>query len=102
MTRLYILRRRLGCIFRHELRIFAKRPIFLFCMIIAPLAVIFFFTYLMGAGLPTDLPAGIVDEDNTSVTRLVAQVLNSFEETNVKYKYSNFHEARRAMQRREI
>ena len=100
MTRLYILRRRLGCIFRHELRIFAKRPIFLFCMIIAPLAVIFFFTYLMGAGLPTDLPAGIVDEDNTSVTRLVAQVLNSFEETNVKYKYSNFHEARRAMQRR--
>jgi ABC-2 type transport system permease protein len=102
MNRIQKLYLRLGCIFRHELRIFAKRPIFLFCMIVAPVCIIFFFSYMMNAGLPTDLPAGIVDEDNTSVTRILTRVLDAFEETDVKYVYKNFHDARKAMQEGKI
>jgi ABC-2 type transport system permease protein len=85
-----------------EIIIFSHRPVFLFCMIIAPLLCIIFFTSLMHAGLPKCLPAAIVDEDNTHVTRIVIRILDSFEETNVKYVYKSFNEARKSMQRGDI
>jgi ABC-2 type transport system permease protein len=85
-----------------EIIIFSHRPVFLFCMIIAPLLCIIFFTSLMHAGLPKRLPAAIVDEDNTHVTRIVIRILDSFEETNVKYVYKSFNEARKSMQRGDI
>ena len=56
---------RLVRIFRRELRIFSHRPLFLFTMIVAPILCIVFFTTLMADGLPTKLPAGLVDEDDT-------------------------------------
>lgn len=96
------IRNRFIYINRRELRMLTHRPVFLYCMIIAPLICIFFFTTLMLRGLPTRLPAAIVDEDNTHVTRIVCRLLNSFEETEVKYIYHNFHEARQAMQQGKI
>lgn len=87
---------------RRELKTYSHRPVFLYCMIIAPLLCIFFFTTLMLRGLPTRLPAAIVDEDNTHVTRIVCRLLDAFEETDVKYVYHNFHEAREAMQQGKI
>lgn len=95
-------RRRFIYINRREIKMYSKRPLFLFCMIIAPLACIFFFTTLMMKGLPTRLPAAIVDEDNTHVTRIVCRLLNAFQETDVKYVYHDFSEARQAMQERKI
>src|SRR5574344_1827760 len=59
---------------KRELGIFNHRPLFLFTMIIAPLLVLIFFTTLMNKGLPTKLPAAIVDEDNTHVTRIVGRI----------------------------
>lgn len=94
--------RRILLIRRRELRMYSHRPVFLFCMVIAPLVCIIFFTTLMLRGLPTRLPAAIVDEDNTHVTRIVCRLLDAFEETDVKYIYHDFHEARKAMQRGEI
>ncbi|MDD6553793.1 MAG: hypothetical protein PUF37_09455 [Prevotellaceae bacterium] len=98
MNKLNILRCRFISINRREIRQFSRRPLFLFSMIIAPLLCIFFFTTMMYKGLPTRLPAAIVDEDQTHVTRIVWRLLNGFEETDIKYIYHNFHEARKAMQ----
>jgi ABC-2 type transport system permease protein len=93
---------RIRAISKRELGIFAHRPLFLFCMIIAPVILIVYFTTLMGNGLPTSLPTGVVDMDNTHVTRIVARILDSFEETKIVAHYSNFAQAREAMQRGEI
>ncbi|MDO5525505.1 MAG: ABC transporter permease [Prevotella sp.] len=93
---------RLIAIFRRELRLFAHRPLFLFTMIVAPVLCIVFFTTLMADGLPTKLPAGLVDEDDTHVTRIVSRILGSMEETDLVTRYPSFSEARRAMQRGEI
>ena len=93
---------RLVAIFRRELHIFAHRPLFLFTMIVAPVLCIVFFTTLMSDGLPTKLPAGLVDEDDTHVTRIVTRILGSMEETDLVTRYPSFTEARRAMQRGEI
>ena len=94
--------RRIIDIFRRELRIFAHRPLMLFTMLVAPVACVLFFTTLMGQGLPTKVPAGLVDEDDTHITHTVQRILGSMEETRITARYSSFGEARRAMQRGEI
>ena len=93
---------RLIAIFRRELRIFAHRPLFLFTMIVAPVLCIIFFTTLMADGLPTKLPAGLVDEDDTHITRIITRILGSMEETDLAVRYPSSTEARHAMQRGEI
>ena len=93
---------RLITIFRREMRIFAHRPLFLFTMIVAPVLCVVFFTTLMSDGLPTKLPAGPVDEDNTHITHIVTRILGSMEETDLGTRYPSFTEARSAMQRGEI
>ena len=93
---------RLITIFRREMRIFAHRPLFLFTMIVAPVLCVVFFTTLMSDGLPTKLPAGLVDEDDTHITHIVTRILGSMEETDLGTRYPSFTEARRAMQRGEI
>lgn len=86
---------------REVLRI-AVRPLYLFCMIIAPVFCYLFFTTLMTNGLPTDLPAGVVDLDNTSTTRNIIRNLDAFQQTHIVAHYPSVMEARKAIQRGEI
>lgn len=85
-----------------EIRAFGRRPIFLMIMFVAPLTFLWMFTSMMGAGLPTKLPAALVDEDNTHVTRQLTRILGTMEETDFVIKTNSFTEAREAMQRGEI
>lgn len=86
---------------REVLRI-TVRPLYLFCMIIAPVFCYLFFTTLMANGLPTDLPAGVVDLDNTSTTRNIIRNLDAFQQTHIVAHYPSVMEARKAIQRGEI
>lgn len=86
---------------REVLRI-AVRPLYLFCMIIAPVFCYLFFTTLMANGLPTGLPAGVVDLDNTSTTRNIIRNLDAFQQTHIVAHYPSVMEARKAIQRGEI
>lgn len=86
---------------REVLRI-AVRPLYLFCMIIAPVFCYLFFTTLIANGLPTDLPAGVVDLDNTSTTRNIIRNLDAFQQTHIVAHYPSVMEARKAIQRGEI
>lgn len=87
---------------RRELRRMASKPIYWFCMIAAPLFCFVFFTSLMAEGLPTDMPLGLVDNDNTTTSRSLARNLNAFEMTSIKEQYANVTEAREAVQRGDI
>lgn len=80
----------------------ATKPMYLFCMIIAPLICYFFFSSLMSNGLPTNLPAGVVDLDNTSTTRNIIRNLDAFQQTEIVAHYNNVSEARNAIQKGEI
>lgn len=84
------------------MKIYSKRPLFLFCLLVAPLICVIFLVTLMGDGLPTKLPAGIVDEDNTKITRIIRRTIDAMEETDIRYSYPDFSAARKAMQRGEI
>lgn len=85
-----------------ELRGYSRRPLFLFCMIVAPVLCAVFFVTLMDKGLPTRLPAGIVDEDNTNISRTIVRTIDAMEEADIVASYPSFTAAREAMQRGEI
>ena len=87
---------------KREIKRLLTRPLYVFCMIVAPAFGYVFFTTLMGNGLPVDLPVGVVDEDNTSVTRNIIRNLDAFQQTKIVEQYHNFAEAREAMQRGKI
>lgn len=71
-------------------------------MIVMPLFVTVFFTSLMDSGQPTDMPIGIVDLDNTSTTRKLSRMIDSFQNSHVVAHYASIDDARRAIQRNEI
>lgn len=93
---------RIKVISLREMRGFSHRPLFLFSMVLAPVICAVFFITLMDKGLPTDLPAGIVDEDDTNISRTIVRTIDAMENVDFVASYHSFSEARRAMQRGEI
>ena len=75
---------------------------YLFCMIVFPVFVTFFFTSLMDEGQPQDMPVGVVDLDNSSTTRKLTRLLDSFQSTKVVAHYPSVDEARHAVQKGDI
>ena len=85
-----------------ELLILRQNHIYRFCMVLFPLLVIFFFTSMMDDGLPTSMPVGVVDLDNTSTSRALGLKLDGFQMSKVVAHYLSVTEARKAVQRNEI
>lgn len=94
--------KRIYHIFVRELYIMWRNPIYGFCCVVFPIMVSIFFTTLMKDGEPTDMPVGIVDQDNTHVTRAMIRKLDGFQTTRVVGHYANMNDAREAIQRNEI
>lgn len=89
-------------VMKRECQRLVSRPLYLFSMVVAPLFCYVFFTTLMESGLPTDMPVGIVDQDQTSTTRQLSRTQDAFQQSKIVARYPTFNEAREAMQRREI
>jgi len=95
----------IGRIWRISLReghLLIKNHIYIACMVFFPLFVMFFFTSMLNDGLPNNLPAGIVDMDNTATTRRLTRMLDSYQSTKVAAHYPTVNEAREAVQRGKI
>lgn len=80
----------------------SRHYIYLCCMVIFPLMTMVFFTTLMDDGLPTEMPIGVVDLDNTSTSRSLIQRLDAFQMSRVVAHYPSVNEARRAIQENQI
>ena len=87
---------------QRECKIFLHNPIYVFCMLVFPLMVMFFFTSLLQEGQPVDMPVGVVDLDNTSTTRSLIRRLDGFQSAQVVAHYPSVAEARHAIQNNEI
>ena len=85
-----------------ELQILRQNHIYRFCMVLFPILVIIFFTTMLDEGLPTSMPVGIVDLDNTSTTRALERKLDGFQMSKVVAHSPSVAEARQAIQRNEI
>lgn len=93
---------RLFHVARREVRRLASQPIYWFCMLAAPVLCLVFFLTLMGSGLPTNLPLGLVDDDGSATSRQLARNLDAFQQSDIVARFPTVSEARKAMQRGEI
>ena len=66
---------------KRECHRLVSRPLYLFCMVIAPLFCYIFFTTLMDSGLPPTSPVGAVDLDNSASSRNILRNLDAFGQT---------------------
>ena len=85
-----------------EIRIIFKYPIYLTCMVVVPCLCAVFFTTLMESGQPMEMPIGVVDNDNTTTTRKLTRMLDSFQSSKVVAHYPSVDDARHAIQTGEI
>lgn len=92
----------LWAVMRRECLRLARRPLYWFCMVGAPLLCYLLMTTLMAQGLPTEMPLGMVDLDRTATTRMLTRNLNAFQQTRIVAQYANVSDARQAMQHGEI
>ena len=76
--------------------------LYFFCVIGFPILVTFFFVDIMKDGLPTNLPTGIVDLDNSTTSRSMIRHLDAMQLVNVTKFYPNVSEARKGVQRGEV
>ena len=85
-----------------ELDILRKNPIYAFCMVVFPLMTVLFFTSMLDDGQPHDLPIGVVDQDDSSMSRGIVRNLDAMQSSRVAYHFATVTEARDAMQENKI
>lgn len=89
-------------VFIRELHRMSSRPIYFYCILVAPIFCLFFFTSLMSDGIPHDLPVAVVDLDNSTNSRKIIRTLDAMDQCEVTQVFHNFSDARDAMQRGKI
>lgn len=89
-------------VFKRELRQMFSRPIYIFASIGTILFCCLFFFTFFHEGLPERLPIGIVDHDQSYISRRFAREINSLQGVRVADYYSSYPEARHAMQEGKV
>lgn len=79
-----------------------RRPIYWGGFFIMTLFMFLFLTSMLGKGLPTRVPAAVIDKDGTSMSRELTQELNSMQMVNLTQNPTSFTEARHLMQKGDI
>jgi len=79
-----------------------RRPMYFLLMVIMPILCSWFLLDLIKGGSVQLVPVGIVDLDNSDMSRRVSRNLNGFQQVNICQHFNNFAEARDAVQRGEV
>lgn len=79
-----------------------RRPVYWFSMLVIPLLFIVFLCDMMKDGLPSRVPAAIVDLDLTNMSRSMTQNLDGMQMVSIDKECDSYAEANRAMQQGEI
>ena len=89
-------------VFRRELRRMTSRRIYFASCIVLPLFSLVFMATIFDHGQMENLPVGVVDADQTSLSRSIVRMVDATPELQVTKQYANETEARKAIQRKEI
>jgi ABC-2 type transport system permease protein len=92
----------LNKVINREWKRMKSRPIYF----LASVGIIFFcyvfFLTFFAEGLPQQLPIGVIDKDNTSISRTLIQTIDNSPQIKILRSYPNFSEARNDMQKGDI
>lgn len=89
-------------IFRRSVLQLVRRPIYWVAMFIFPLGLMLLLTNMMQDGLPSQVPAVVVDKDGTALSRGITQNLGSMQMIDLQENCNSYTEARHKMQAGEI
>ena len=89
-------------VIRREWKRMLGRPIYLFSSVFVMFFCYVFFLTVFSDGLPRSLPIGVVDMDQSYVSRTLIRNISTIPQTEVIEHYANYNEARDAMQRGKI
>ncbi len=78
-----------------------RRPMYFLLIVIMPILCCWFLMDLVKGGSVQRVPVGIVDLDNSILSRQVSRTLNGLQQVNIHH-YANYAEARDAVQRGEV
>lgn len=79
-----------------------RKPIYWFATIILPLFILLVMATIFGNGLIRELPVGIVDNDNSQLSRTMIRNLDAVPELHVATVYSNIGEAQSDVEAKKI
>lgn len=79
-----------------------RRPLMWVAMLGLPLFLFLFVTSLLDEGLPTRIPAAIVDRDGTALSREITQTLNGMQMVDLTMTPNSYSEARHALQEGKV
>ncbi len=79
-----------------------RRPLMWVAMLGLPLFMFLFVTSMFEKGLPTRIPAAIVDRDGTSLSRQITQTLGGMQMVDLRETPNSYTEARHDMQEGKI
>lgn len=79
-----------------------SRPIYSLLILFLPLGFLVYFATLMPQGLPEQLSIGVIDHDQSSISRKIIRQINASQQTRVTTRYLHFSEARAAVQQGNI
>ena len=91
----------IGAVIKREIRLHGRRPVYILGSLgVLSFCTVFFLTFF-GSGLPHDVPIGVVDNDQSSVSRMFIRNIDATQ-LGKTVQFDTFQEARLAMQRGEI
>lgn len=79
---------------RRELRRIARRPALSFFVLAFPLLVFLMLASIFRAGVPTDLPVAVLDQDRSSLSRQIVQAVDAAPEVAVAHRPLDLSQAR--------
>lgn len=79
-----------------------RRPVMWCAMFLLPMLMFLFFPTIMDDGLPTRIPAAIVDKDGTQLSREITQTLGGMQMIKLTESLNSYTEARHAVQEGSI
>lgn len=87
---------------RREIKRILSNPTYWFATLILPLFILSVMATMFGNGLIRELPVGIVDNDNSQLSRSMARNIEAVPELHVTKIYSNIADASNDMQAKKI
>lgn len=88
--------------FRRELGRIRKDPVYLIGSVVVMAFCYVFFLTLFDEGQPQEMPVGIVDADNSALSRQYLRNVDATQQAKVTSHFNNYTEARKAMQQGDI
>jgi ABC-2 type transport system permease protein len=84
-------------VFKREMRWISREPSFLLMTVVLPLLMFFFFVSMFSQGVPRNMPIGVIDSDNSLLSRDLIRRLNSVPSIEVTNSVSNLEEGRKLL-----